>query len=100
VSVEVTVPDAFTGDLMGDFNSRRGQVLGIEPADKAGYQIIRAQVPQAEMQRYTVDLRSLARGRARFTACPSHYAEVPAHIAQPIIADYEKRKAEGHAGHE
>jgi elongation factor G len=85
---------------MGDFNSRRGHVLGIEPAERIGYQIIRAEVPQAEMLRYAVDLRSLARGRAQFTACPSHYAEVPAHTAQAVIADYEKRKAEGHIGHE
>jgi elongation factor G len=98
--VEVTVPDAYTGDLMGDFNSRRGHVLGIEPTGKPGYQTIQAQVPQAEMLRYAVDLRSLARGRAQFTACPSHYAEVPAHTAQAVVAGYEKRKAEGHAGHE
>jgi elongation factor G len=101
LEVEIAVPDAMTGDLMGDINGRRGHIVGIEPSLKNGYQTIRAQIPQAEMQRYAVDLRSLARGRASFKATPAHYAEVPAHIAQPLIADYEKRKAEGHAsGHE
>ena len=100
LDVQITVPDTYTGDLMGDINSRRGHVSGMEPAEKTGYQTIRALIPQAEMQRYAVDLRSLARGRAQFRATPSHYAEVPAHIAQPLIAEYEKRKAEGHAGHE
>jgi elongation factor G len=103
LDVTITAPDTMTGDLMGDINGRRGHVVGIEPSVKGGYQTIRAQIPQAEMPRYAVDLRSLARGRATFSATASHYAEVPAHIAQPLIADYEKRKAEGHvssAGHE
>ena len=100
LKVQVTSPDAYAGDLMGDFNSRRGHVLGIAPADKPGYQTIEAEVPQAEMLRYAVDLRSLARGRARFCASVSHYAEVPAYTAQGIVAEYEKRKAEGHTGHD
>ena len=95
MEVSVTVPDEYTGDLMGDFNSRRGHVIGIEPSDHAGYQTIRAHVPQSEMLRYAVDLRSLARGRGRFSATVSHYAEVPAHIAAPLIENYEKRKAHG-----
>ena len=100
LQVTIEAPDAFIGDLMGDINARRGHVLGIEPSNQAGYQTITAQVPQAEMLRYAIDLRSLARGRARFTACPGHYAEIPAHLSQPLIADYEKRKSEGHAGHD
>jgi elongation factor G len=101
MEVQVTAPDAAIGDLMGDFNARRGHVLGIQPEGlKDGYQTITAHVPQAEMQRYAVDLRSLARGRASFCARLSHYAEVPPHIAAPLIADYEKRKAEGHLNHD
>ncbi len=96
LDVSVTVPDEFVGDLMGDFNARRGHVIGIETDEQQpGYQTVRAHVPQAEMLRYAIDLRSLARGRGRFTACPAHYAELPAHLAGPLIADYEARKAHG-----
>lgn len=100
LEVEVTAPDSVTGDLMGDFNSRRGHVLGIQPVDgRQGYQTITAHVPQSEMLRYAVDLRSLAGGRATFTVHPSHYAEVPAHLAAPLIEEHEKRRAEGHSQH-
>jgi elongation factor G len=86
MNVSVTVPDENTGDLMGDFNSRRGHVVGIEPADQPGYQTIRAVVPQSEMLRYAIDLRSLARGRGKFCASLSHYAEMPAHLVEGIGA--------------
>jgi elongation factor G len=91
-SVEVTVPEQYLGDVISDFNTKRGRVLGMEPVGK-GKQVIRATVPQAEMLRYAIDLRSIARGRGSFRWEFSHYEEVPAHIAQEI-AEKAKRERE------
>jgi elongation factor G len=91
--VEVIVPDEFMGDVIGDLNSKRGRVAGMEPIG-GGRQKIKAQVPQGEILRYSIDLRSIARGRGRFSAKFSHYEEVPAHAAQQIIAEAEKAKKE------
>ena len=82
--VEVVVPDEFMGDVMGDINSRRGHIDGMEP--RAGAQVIRAKVPLATMFGYATDVRSMTQGRATYTMQFSHYAEVPSTIAQEIIA--------------
>ncbi|MFO7171589.1 MAG: elongation factor G [Bacillota bacterium] len=82
--VEVLVPEACTGDVIGDLNRKRGRILGIEPRGRL--QAVRALVPQAEMFRYAIDLRSITQGRGTFTMTFDHYEEVPAPIAQPIIA--------------
>lgn len=82
--VEVVVPEEYMGDVMGDLNSRRGHIDGIEP--RAGAQGIRARVPLAQMFGYATDLRSMSQGRATYTMQFSHYAEVPGTIAQEIIA--------------
>jgi elongation factor G len=82
--VEVVVPDEYMGDVMGDLNSRRGHILGMEP--RAGAQIVRAQVPLATMFGYATDLRSTTQGRATYTMQFSHYAEVPSSIAEEIVA--------------
>ncbi|MGI6365739.1 MAG: elongation factor G [Bacillota bacterium] len=93
VNVEVRVPENFMGDIMGDMPSRRGRVSGMEPqAD--GTQIIRAQVPLAEMFGYSIDLRSMTQGRGQFSMEYSHYEEVPAHIAEKIIEEYKKEASE------
>ncbi|MCL4543058.1 MAG: elongation factor G [Chloroflexi bacterium] len=89
LEVEVTVPEANMGDVMSDLNSKRARIEGIEPAS-AGVQRIRAQVPQAEMLRYAIDLRSLTQGRGVFTSRFSHYEEAPAHVAQKVIEEYGK----------
>jgi elongation factor G len=96
----VTAPEGATGTLMGDLSSRRGQVLGMEAAERKGYQTLRAHVPMSEVQRYAVDLRSLAHGRGTFTVTHAHYAPLPPNLAAPLIAEYEKRKAEGSHGHD
>lgn len=88
MSVEVTVPDQFMGDVIGDLNKKRGKVIGIDP--QGGVQAIKALVPQAEMSKYAIDLRSLTQGRGTFTASFSHYEEVPAHISQEIIERSKK----------
>ena len=93
VSLEVIVPDEYMGDIIGDLNTKRGRILGMEPLSN-GKQRIRALVPQGEMLRYAIDLRSIARGRGSFTTEPSHYEPVPAHAAQQIIEQRKKEKAE------
>ncbi|NLM39650.1 MAG: elongation factor G [Firmicutes bacterium] len=90
MNVEVRVPEAFMGDVMGDMNKRRGRILGMEPDGK--HQVIKAQVPMAEMFRYAIDLRSMTQGRGSFGIKFSHYEEVPAQIAEQIVA--ERRKEE------
>ncbi|OFW60808.1 MAG: translation elongation factor G [Actinobacteria bacterium RBG_16_64_13] len=82
--VEVVVPEEYMGDVMGDLNSRRGHIGGMEL--RAGAQVIRAAVPLAQMFGYATDLRSMSQGRAVYTMQFSHYAEVPSTIAQEIIA--------------
>ena len=82
--VEVVVPEEYMGDVIGDMNSRRGHISGMEP--RAGAQVIHAQVPLAEMFGYATDLRSATQGRAVYTMQFSHYAEVPSSIADEIIA--------------
>ncbi len=93
VTVEVIVPEEFMGDVIGDLNGKRGRILGMEQTGD-GKQRIRATVPESEMQRYAIDLRSIARGRGTFKVEPSHYEQVPAHQAQQIIEQRKKEKAE------
>ncbi len=92
MSVRVIVPEENMGDIMGDFNARRGRVLGMET--EAGRSVVRAEVPLAEMQRYSNDLRSMTAGRGVFTMEFLRYERVPAHIQQEIIAKAEKAKEE------
>ena len=81
-AVEVTVPSDCLGDVMGDLSSRRAIVQGSE-LDRWGDQVISAQVPSAEILRYSIDLRSITGGRGRFTATHDHYARVPAGVDVP-----------------
>lgn len=83
MKVEVVVPDEYLGDVIGDINSRRGQIEGIE--SRAGAQIVHAHVPLSEMFGYATDLRSKTQGRGIYTMQFSHYAEVPKSIADTII---------------
>ena len=83
--LEVICPEDSMGDIMGDINSKRGRILGMERKGK--YQVIRAQVPLAEVQRYAADLDSLTQGRGSFTMSFSHYEEVPSNLAEKIIAE-------------
>jgi elongation factor G len=83
MSVEVVTPEEYLGDVMGDLNSRRGQVLGLEPRGNA--QVITARVPLAAMFGYATDLRSTTQGRATFTMQFDRYEEVPQSIAGDIV---------------
>jgi elongation factor G len=84
MAVEVVTPADFMGDVMGDINSRRGHIDGMEPRGNA--QVINATVPLSTMFGYATDLRSTTQGRATYTMQFKHYAEVPASIAQEIVA--------------
>jgi elongation factor G len=81
--MEITVPDDCMGDVIGDLNSRRGRVLGMETKGKK--QIIKANVPQAEVLKYAPDLRSMTAGRGLFTMKFSHYEEVPGQLQEKIV---------------
>ena len=84
MEVEVVTPDDFLGDVMGDLNSRRGQVEGMEP--RGNGQVVRAKVPLAEMFGYATDLRSMTQGRATYSMQFSHYQPVPRDIGTGIAA--------------
>ncbi|MBQ9790843.1 MAG: elongation factor G [Clostridia bacterium] len=85
MNVEITVPDQYLGDVMGDVSKRRGNLQGT--TSNAGVQVIRAQIPLAEMTGYISDLRSKTQGRGDFNMEPSHYAEVPRNVAEKIIGE-------------
>jgi elongation factor G len=93
MEIEITIPEEFMGDVNGDLNSRRGRIVGMEPVG-GGRQCIKATVPEAEVLRYSTDLRSMTHGRGSYTLTFSSYDEVPHEVAQQVIADYEKQKAE------
>lgn len=83
MKVEVTVPDDYLGDVIGDLNSRRGRVEGMETFH--GNQVVRSQVPLSEMFGYATDLRSKTQGRGTYAMEVSHYEEVPTNIAEKVI---------------
>ncbi len=83
LKMKITVPEDCMGDIIGDLNSRRGKVVGVEP--KANSQIIRAVVPMSEVLAYATDLRSMTSDRGLFTSEFSHYEELPSHLAQKVV---------------
>jgi len=91
VSLEVVVPESFTGDIMGDLNSKRGKIQGMDQIG-GGKQRIRALVPQSEVARYVIDLRSMTGGRGAFTMTFDHYEEMPQHLASKVIQEYQKSR--------
>jgi len=90
MNVSVTTPDEFMGDIMGDLNSRRGKVLGMD--NKGKNQVVNAHVPMAEFLTYAPDLKSMTAGRGMFTMEFSHYDEVPVQISQKLIEEIKKTK--------
>ena len=92
LNMEVIIPEEFMGSIMGDMNSRRGRVLGM---DRVGSrQVIKAQVPWGEMFDYLVDLKSLTRGAGKYGYSLSHYEIAPPQVAQPLIEAFKKSKTE------
>ena len=92
--VSVTVPDEYMGDVLGDMNTRRGRVLGMD--QQHGRSVVAAEVPLAEMQRYSTRLRAITQGRGWYTMSISRYETVPSHLAEEIIAEAKREAA--HAG--
>ncbi len=92
MKLTVTIPDQFMGDITGDLNHRRGRILGVESGD--GMQFITAEVPQAEIFRYSSELRSMTGGRGSFEMEFSRYETVPSNVAQKVIAETKAHDAE------
>ncbi len=78
------------GDVIGDINTKRGRVLGMEPEGK--FQVIKAQVPQSEMMRYTIDLKAMTQGRGTFTTKFIGYEEVPGRISESLVAQLKAQQ--------
>jgi elongation factor G len=91
MNLKVTVPGDLTGDIIGDLNTKRARVLGMNPEGETN--VIEAQVPLAEIQRYAIDLKSMTQGRAIYTMEFDHYEEVPGQITQKIVAQKKEEKA-------
>ncbi|MCP4570594.1 MAG: elongation factor G [FCB group bacterium] len=92
-NITVFAPDEFTGDVMGDISSRRGKIIGMEPVGRM--QRIRGSVPQSELYKYSVDLRSMSQGQAVYTRDFSHYEEVPHDVSSKLKEEYQTSKQEG-----
>ena len=96
MNMEISVPDECMGDVIGDLNSRRGKVLGM---DTRGHtQVIKSRVPMSEVLKYAPDLRSITSGRGEFHMEFSHYEELPAHLAEKVIKEAKASKAAEHNG--
>ncbi|MGH2686540.1 MAG: elongation factor G, partial [Actinomycetota bacterium] len=95
MDLEVLVPDSMTGDVIGDLNAKRGRVSGMNPTGSGKTRIF-AQVPQSELTRYSIDLRSITGGRGVFSMRFDHYEEVPSHLADKVIAEAQREKEEAH----
>ena len=92
MNIEVVVPEEYMGDIIGDLNSRRGRVLGMD--DRGSSKVVKAQVPSAEILMYEPDLTSMTSGRGAFSVEFSHYEEVPGNLAEKIIQQAKEEKEE------
>jgi len=90
VNIKVSAPEDYTGDIIGDLNTKRAQVQGMIPEN--GINVIEAQVPLAEVQRYAIDLKSITQGKGSYTMEFSHYQEAPPAVAQKVIARKQAEK--------
>src|SRR5690348_5101861 len=97
VEATIRVPERNLGDIMSDLNGRRGKILGTEPTD--GYQNVKAMVPESEMLRFALDLRSITQGRGSFSMKFDHYEEMPAHLAKGIIEQFQKEHEAAASAH-
>jgi elongation factor G len=93
MDLNVLIPDESVGDIMGDLSGRRARIAGTDAAGK-GWTQIKAKVPQGEMLRYAIDLRSKTGGRGTFSLTFSHYEEAPGNVQEKIVQETAKEKAE------
>ena len=89
MEMEINVPDECVGEVIGDMNSRRGKVLGMDP--QAGSQVIKAQVPMSEVLKYAPELRSMTSDRGLFTMEFTHYEEVPSHMMAKLLSGFKAK---------
>jgi len=92
VDIEVMIPDQYMGEVIGDLNKKRGRILGMEPIGRM--QVVKAQVPQHEVSRYAIDLRSITQGRGTYKMEFARYEEVPAAIADQVVEKAKKAREE------
>lgn len=92
MTVKVTIPGSYTGDITGDLNQKRGRILGMDSEE--GMDVVNAEIPLAEMSKYTTELRSMTQGRGSFEMDFARYDQVPANVANEIIAKYQAEKEE------
>ena len=92
INLEVKVPEEFMGDVMGDLSGRRGKIQGMEP--RGNFNVIKAQVPLAELYRYSTHLRSMTQGRGTHKREFSHHEEVPHENTQKVIEEAKKEQEE------
>jgi elongation factor G len=90
MTVTVTVPEEYVGDVIGDLNSRRGRPLGMEP--RGSVTEIKAEVPMAEMLDYAPDLRAITGGQGEYSMDLARYEECPGHVAQQVMQQVEREK--------
>ena len=88
--LKVYVPESIMGDIIGDINKRRGQIMGMGESDRDGLSLVEAEVPVSEMHRYATDLRSMSKGRGSFTFEFSRYETAPAAVADKVIEAAKK----------
>ena len=89
MKVSVIVPDEYMGDVIGDLNAKRGRILGMQSVEE-GMSVVTAQVPYAEITEYAVDLRAITQGQGTFEMKFDHYEDVPAKMAEKIIAEHKQ----------
>jgi len=102
MKLTITVPEMYMGEVIGDLNTRRGRVLGMERLDGDSSRVmqqVNATVPQREMQRYAIELRSLTHGRGSFVSELSHYEEAPQNVQQDVVKEAEKAGFSIHVEH-
>jgi elongation factor G len=87
LEVSVLVADDFVGAVMSDLSTRRGRVTGTEPVGDSGRSLVKAEVPEIEVVRYAIDLRSLSHGTGTFTRSYLRHEPMPSHVAQKVLAD-------------
>ncbi|MPN50965.1 Elongation factor G [bioreactor metagenome] len=92
MNVRIIIPDAYTGDISGDLNHKRGRILGLSVEE--GMQIVSAEVPLAEMAKYATEIRSMTQGRGSFEMEFARYEQVPANVAGEIIAAHQAEEEE------
>jgi elongation factor G len=95
MSLQITIPENYLGDIMGDMNKRRGRIYGMDMVD--GCQVVNAEAPMSELSKYATDLRSMTQGKGRFAFSFLRYDEVPFSETDRIIKERAKEKEEAAA---